>query len=401
MEIEEKEEKSEFQSEFTFDPSKKCYIHTNCITGKQTRLRGIVKLLAALFYPSYDFQTCISADKFNKFKRDMLGMDTVKTDTARVDTMKFEPAAKYASKTKGMDEGKLIDDHVTCIIQNKPIETEEQYPVDETTFKLIKSVGLKITRKSIRRTHPLAQKFMRTMIEWGYTPLAAQVVVGDVDLGIVTAADSIWYNTKTMEKAMVEMKKYHGSYYDLYNDQMRIPYKSINNSPHNQHQLQLGWTRKLYDQTLPNAPISECFVVQLDAGPPQRHDLEDWVLEEKAIQKTLPRLDKLMTKLNATRLKKWKKAMIRQKKAKAKKRAEKQAKEEKKRLKKEQKEIEKEAKREARRAEKEALKASKKREKQAQKGKKKRKLTLDSEDADSVSNSKRLKIDENEMRDEQ
>lgn len=386
-----------FHTDYQFNPVQKCYTYTDPATFKQTRLRGIVKLLEALFYKSYDFQTCIAADKYNKFKREMLGMDQVKSDTAKIDTFRFEAAAKFgASKThvKGLEEGKMIDEHVTCLIQNKPIMNEYEFPVDEVAYQLMKTkAGLKVTRKTMKHTHPLAQKFMRCMLEWGYTPECAQPSVGDVELGIATAPDNFWRNQETKGLAMVELKKYNRSYYDLSNDVMKAPYQyyidpktkkkiDIRNSLHNQHQLQLGWTFRLCQGSISKATmdqVDEIFIIQLDAGMPLRHDLEPWVLGDERFEKSIPRLEKLMNKLNKQRTIKLKRAMLKKQIQQWKKAAEEaeqqEAKDEKKREKEEKKQqllLQRQEKKELKERERQVKKREKEMERAAKKAEKER-----------------------------
>jgi len=340
------EPKDQFESEFHQAENKQYFYHENPNTGVKTRLRGIVKIQEALFYPSYDYYTCVANDKQIKFKNTLMGVDTIQTDTFFMDVSKFEAAAKFSVFKYGgrsQEEGIMVDDHITAIIKRKTIHTKEEFPTDEDGFILTKQNKMKVSRTTWRRCHPLAQKFIKYMLQNDYVPLDAQVPVGDNELGICTAIDSVWRNTLTRGIALVETKKYNRNYYMLSNDTMRAPYHEtelidekgnvvyhnrdtkqivsksdpfatptmvqLTNSPLNQHQLQMAWGYKLWQTSLGEHKVSEVFTVQLDGGTPQRFDLRDWALDQDKWDKSLPRLKKLMDKQNAARAIKLEKEM--------------------------------------------------------------------------------------------
>lgn len=330
-----------FNSEFEQAENKQFYLHRNPLNGIETRLRGIVKLQKSLFYASYDYETCVASDKKRKFKNALMGVDTIHQDTCYIDTAKFEAAAKYSVVKfgqRGLNEGQMVDDHVTLMINGEPIiDTQDEYPVDEDAFIMMKKAGMTVSRTTIRRSHPLSQKFIKFMLSSGYEPLAAQVVVGDNELGIATAIDSVWRKKSTGKIALVELKKYNRNYYCLSNDVMRKPYHEterldehgnfifkknqdgseskelemdeLTNCPLNQHQLQLGWGYKLWNISLGEFEVSEAFIIQVDGGTPQRYDLQEWAIKNDTWNKALLRMAKLNEKLNIKRAIKLKQAI--------------------------------------------------------------------------------------------
>lgn len=168
-----------------------------------------------------------------------------------------------------------------------------------------RSLGIRIDRelttttkknKKSARYHPYTRTILTCLEQRGYQPIATQTGVGclDLKLRLFTAVDLIAQFLKDKKDGviLIEVKSYKTRYYEVATGKLKKPYSDRDNHPRNQHQLQLGWTRWLFQQTFPSIPILGCFVLRVHENGVHVYPLESWVLDPSNLDKALKRMSR-------------------------------------------------------------------------------------------------------------
>lgn len=125
-----------------------------------------------------------------------------------------------------------------------------------------------------------AKQFWALMVQQGWQPVAAQLPVGCVARRIATAVDVVCRRVSDNAVVLLEIKRGFETYLHKHTNQAMVLHDRtrVTDSPANQHQLQLGGTRELYNSTYGAAPASSAYVVRFHTGGVDVTPLQDWAL---------------------------------------------------------------------------------------------------------------------------
>lgn len=120
--------------------------------------------------------------------------------------------------------------------------------------------------------HRYALRVMAAFRQWGWTPIAAQIVV--VGHGLGTAID---LKVKDREGSVfaIELKTGFYQYFDTPQGYLRPPLAFVTNTPRHHAMLQLAMGLVLYQ----NPHCTQGYVVRVDADGVFRYPLADWALQ--------------------------------------------------------------------------------------------------------------------------
>ncbi len=130
-----------------------------------------------------------------------------------------------------------------------------------------------------RKPHVYSEKIAAAILKLGLVPIGGQVPVYDDDLMIATAADLVCYSKKNNCLVLCEIKcGWNGSgAYKKASGRMHSAMSAFDNSPANQHQIQLGMTHYLFGVTF-GTTSHESYVVRCADRGVYFYKLEDSVM---------------------------------------------------------------------------------------------------------------------------
>ena len=111
-------------------------------------------------------------------------------------------------------------------------------------------------------THPLARAFVALTHRLRLVPVGAQVVVRDEQCDLATLVDGVFVNERG-RVVLVELKCGFEGYNDTSNGRMRHPFRAFTNAPKNQHQIQLAFTRCMFERTFPEFGRVDARIVRM------------------------------------------------------------------------------------------------------------------------------------------
>lgn len=132
--------------------------------------------------------------------------------------------------------------------------------------------------------------FWQVCQQKGWVPIGSQIPVGCPTLRVATRVDAVCCEAATGNIVVLEIKSGY-TYYKEGNGMLSAPYTDHNNSPLNQHHLQLLLNKVLYQRTFPRHIISHCYILRFEAHLVDLHPLASW-----AVQHTEPFLRKIESK---------------------------------------------------------------------------------------------------------
>ena len=142
-------------------------------------------------------------------------------------------------KQGGMARGRRVDNDVERWIKAsvRPEASKRAAPQD-------------ILNRKHKQPHVYAQAFIALMKKLDLTPLGAQVVVRDEACNLATLVDGVFLN-RAKRVVLIELKCGFEGYNETSSGKMHAPFGAYSNAPCNQHQLQLAFTRCLFERTFP------------------------------------------------------------------------------------------------------------------------------------------------------
>ena len=127
--------------------------------------------------------------------------------------------------------------------------------------------------------HDFTRKWLCAVKHWGWTPVAAQLMIYDEAVQIATAIDCVYKNEKG-ELVFIEVKTGFEDYADKSTHFMRPPLGDVRNTPRNQHFLQLAVSCAILERHYWSSKY-EAFVVRIDRGGIRREPLPEWAERHK------------------------------------------------------------------------------------------------------------------------
>lgn len=131
--------------------------------------------------------------------------------------------------------------------------------------------------------HPYSAKLATALLKHQLIPIAGQVPVFDDDLMIATAVDMVCYSTRSKCIVLCEIKcGWNGNAYQKASGRMHSTMADFDNSPSNQHQIQLALTHYLFGVTFGTSAHESYVVRAADNG------IYFYKLEEKVLRRIGP-----------------------------------------------------------------------------------------------------------------
>ena len=227
------------------------------VDGKSAK--GITKLLKSTFYPSYNYNKSLES--------------STKTTTATTATTTNGIAG--VKKIKGSARvGRGFD---TSVSQSVRLQQLYQLPFDVFFNKQRAEVVAK--EKAMTPSHrkqlytlvnpdkriPYVQRFWQTMRKLQLRPVDTQVGVSHPTMKLATLIDVVCMDNKGSYR-VIELKSGFETYYSKSNGKMNAPFEDQDNSPMNQHQLQLTATDAMFRHTFPTRSIGEPLIMRFDSN---------------------------------------------------------------------------------------------------------------------------------------
>jgi hypothetical protein len=132
-------------------------------------------------------------------------------------------------------------------------------------------------RELWKSTHDYSRRFFHTLVRWGLDIVGVQTVVGSAAHNLATAVDVVCRDKHSGGLVIVELKTGFDSYYEHFCGHLLSPFSDKFDSPHNQHQLQLGFTAQMYASQTQHDVTG--FVVRIHKDGESVYPLESWVRE--------------------------------------------------------------------------------------------------------------------------
>ena len=88
------------------------------------------------------------------------------------------------------------------------------------------------------------------------------MVVRDEQIDLATLVDGVFVNERG-RVVLVELKCGFEGYNDVGNGRMRPPFQRFTNAPKNQHQMQLAFTRCMFERTFPEFGRVDARIVRM------------------------------------------------------------------------------------------------------------------------------------------
>lgn len=169
--------------------------------------------------------------------------------------------------------------------QASPKTARHQYYGIKAGTQLDKAITKSIDEFHRTGRKPKLAKLSRTAAQFwklcdlkAWIPVASQVTVGCSTLRVATRIDAVCHDAQG-HVILLEIKNGY-SYYNEGNAMMKRVYTDHNNSPLNQHQLQLFLNQVLYKRTFPTRVVAGSYVCRFEPGLVDLHPLAGWVVEK-------------------------------------------------------------------------------------------------------------------------
>lgn len=252
-----------------WDESRKAFMYRNKV------LPGLLPTLSSTFYPKYTYE------------RAKYGSASITASLAGTAKKKgaLKPTKKKEKEKKGIDLGKMVDNQVRSVVRllkryhldlyhlTNPLL--KPYPPELVDDNLGKNEIAETARSLHKYTHNLLEVLRRKNLD----AVGAQIPVMLEDMGVATAIDLLCRHRQTQRYTVVEVKCGFTNYYEKHTvHPMNAPFEAFKDTPHNQHQLQLAFTRLMFCDTFKiPADKVDGFVVRLDDAGVTVYPLENWV----------------------------------------------------------------------------------------------------------------------------
>lgn len=113
-----------------------------------------------------------------------------------------------------------------------------------------------------RTPHVFCRAFIALMERLRLRPIGAQVVVRCDRCDLATLVDAVFVDARE-RVVLVELKCGFEGYVDRSNGKMRGVFGELSNAPKNQHQIQLAFTRCMFERTFPEFGRVDALVVRM------------------------------------------------------------------------------------------------------------------------------------------
>lgn len=199
------------------------------VNGKS--VEGLHSVISATFFPFYDYKRAI----FGKQR------GLIKANRHRAQ-----------NKEEGMEAGKKLDDTlgtVTKWLQASPDLNLRHFCEPDLALPASVASWYSLINECRRGMQADARQICCALLMHHLRPIRAQFPVGHELLRIGTAIDLLCKDQRG-DYVVVEIKRGFDVYYEAHTEHtMQPPWHAMNDSPHNQHQIQLGLTLLMFCRT--------------------------------------------------------------------------------------------------------------------------------------------------------
>lgn len=189
-------------------------------TGSSPRnlqCRGLTNVIRQLYFPEYSF------------------------------TGRATPASGKRTDN-GMSRGRRVDNDVQKWIRKS---------LQHTSMTLKNP-----TARRLRPPHAFCRAFIVLMERLRLRPIGTQVVVRCEQCDLATLVDAVFVDAQ-QRVVLVELKCGFEGYIDRSNGKMRGDFGELSNAPKNQHQIQLAFTRCMFERTFPELGKVDALLVRM------------------------------------------------------------------------------------------------------------------------------------------
>lgn len=183
---------------------------------------------------------------------------------------------KKKKRDGGMSRGRRVDVEVERWIKGRvrasaPSTTNTKKKFSTRAFVVTASAAAEAASATSKKrkkkdpeepSHPLARAFVALTTRLRLVPVGAQVVVRDEQCDLATLVDGVFVDERG-RVVLVELKCGFEGYNDTSNGYMRSPFQKFTNAPKHQHQLQLAFTRCMFERTFPEFGRVDARIVRM------------------------------------------------------------------------------------------------------------------------------------------
>jgi hypothetical protein len=211
------------------------YVYTD-LEGTKTRFCGLLKILQAVCYPTYDYKDAIQSAPIPK---------------------RFKKKTGLSRPWQGQKRGKFAHDSVRLLVNGGEEAREAMYG----------------SQRSDNADH-----FIRSLKLKGLQPLVAEYIVYEEQVRLASGIDLLCMTNKKKGSllSLIELKVFCNGFQHS-NDNLKNPpsLRHLSNCALHQAFLQLAFYRRMVEVQHPEAKIGTCYVVQETQTDTHYHRLPD------------------------------------------------------------------------------------------------------------------------------
>eukprot|EP00854_Cymbomonas_tetramitiformis_P026313 gene26313-32265_t len=217
---------------------------------------GITKWMKIVYYPSYDYHKARGRRRKTRAANRTNGADSTR-----------EPR-----EIGGFGRGRLVDDQLRIAVRAHGERLREMQCSDEHRSRRVCSRFPAVDAGS----HPYVKRILRVLQKLQLMPVDAQTAVACARSALHTAVDLVCVDLTSGAVIVVEVKCGFDDYADEHNDFMRHELRRHDNSPRNQHQLQLAITAELFRRSYPRLHFGGGYIIRAMARGVYYEQLGAW-----------------------------------------------------------------------------------------------------------------------------
>jgi hypothetical protein len=164
--------------------------------------------------------------------------------------------AAAAGGLGGMARGRLVDNEVQDWI-HRQLKPAEIVVAAKKRSKTVVTVA-----KTNAERHVFSRAFIALTHKLRLRPIGAQVVCRCALCDVATLIDAVFID-KNDRVVLVELKCGFEGYIDEYTGNMQGVFRSLTNAPKNQHQIQVAFSRCMFERTFPELGPVDAIVVRM------------------------------------------------------------------------------------------------------------------------------------------
>lgn len=234
-------------------------------------LKGLHAAISDCFFPAYTFE------------RATLGpVEETKASTKQKSPARRRAPYKQRAQTRGLLLGSRVDrqlQQVTACMIDYPHLNLVDFLQKKNAPVLDSRLVVRHRIQTLRGTlNKHTREIIRVLALRDLRPIQSQVVVCHEELRVGTAVDLVCRHNKSGRIVIIEIKTgYDGYYFHHTVHNMLSPFTKLNDSPHNQHMVQLALTLAMYARVYGfKVQNLEAYVIRSHAGGVTVYPLATW-----------------------------------------------------------------------------------------------------------------------------